>query len=207
MKRSGWRTVGAWAAAAVLSGGGADAAPGAGQPTSFAGTASQKIGDLTVNFGEFDGNFKSGDFTIPGAVTGHSSDGDFRADRASGNLRRDEITMIGHVVVHRLGGVGGSGQPQEPVTLTCQQLRIATKAKLYTASGAVKVVQGSKSLTAPFMRLDDTTHQSELTGGVHAEQPPDRTFDAASVLYNTRSQDFKALGNVQATFPIAKPSP
>ncbi|MDQ2817681.1 MAG: hypothetical protein M3T49_05645 [Candidatus Eremiobacteraeota bacterium] len=170
-------------------------------------TASQQIGDLTVNFGEFDGNFKSGDFVIPGAVSGRSSDGDFRADRASGNIRRDQITMIGHVRAHRLGGVGGLGQPQEPVTLTCDQLSIAIKAKLYVASGNVRVLQGNKVLTAPYMRLDDNSHQSELRGGVHAEQPPDRTFDAAQVFYNTRSQDFKAAGGVQATFPIAKPTP
>ena len=173
------------------------------------GPAQTRFGDLTVNFAEGEGNLKTGDFVMPSAVTGHSSDGTFRGDRAFGNSKRDEITLVGHVMVHKLGGVSKDGKkPTEPVTLTCDKLEIQNKVKLYTATGHVKVVQGDKTLTAPLMRLNDVTHDAALTGGVHAEQPPDRTFDSAQVLYNTKSEDFKALGGVQATFPInASPSP
>jgi hypothetical protein len=173
------------------------------------GAAQTRFGDLTVNFSEGEGNLKTGDFVMPTAVTGHSSDGTFRGDRAFGNSKRDEITLVGNVVVHKLGGVSKDGKkPTEPVTLTCDKLQIQNKVKLYTATGHVKVVQGDKTLTAPLMRLNDMTHDAALTGGVHAEEPPDRTFDSAEVLYNTKSEDFKALGGVQATFPInASPSP
>src|SRR5450755_1675659 len=173
------------------------------------GPAQTRFGDLTVNFAEGEGNLKTGDFVMPGTVTGHSTDGTFRGDRAFGNSKRDEITLVGHVTVHKLGGVSKNGKaPTEPVTLTCDKLEIQSKAKLYTATGHVKVVQGDKTLTAPLMRLNDFTHDAALTGGVHAEQPPDRTFDSAEVLYNTKSEDFKALGGVQATFPInSSPSP
>jgi hypothetical protein len=173
------------------------------------GPAQTRFGDLTVNFAEGEGNLKTGDFVMPSTVTGHSSDGTFRGDRAFGNSKRDEITLVGNVMVHKLGGVSKNGKaPTEPVTLTCDKLEIRSKAKLYTATGHVKVVQGDKTLTAPLMRLNDVTHDAALTGGVHAEQPPDRTFDSAEVLYNTKSEDFKALGGVQATFPInSSPSP
>ena len=166
-----------------------------------------RLGDLTVNFAEWDGNLKTGDFVIPGQISGNSSDGNFRGDRAFGNQKREEITLVGHVVVHRLGGFGKRGSPQEPVTLTCDQLRIANKAKVYTASGNVRIMQGNKTLTAPLVTLDDMTHIGRLSGGVHAEQPPDRSFDAAEVLYNTQSEDFKALGGVRATFPISHATP
>jgi hypothetical protein len=184
-------------------------APASGGSMITSGPAQTRFGDLTVNFAEGEGNLKTGDFVMPSAVTGHSSDGTFRGDRAFGNSKRDEITLVGHVEVHKLGGVSKDGKkPSEPVTLTCDKLVIQNKVKLYTASGHVKVVQGDKTLTAPMMRLNDMTHDAALTGGVHAEEPPDRTFDSAEVLYNTKSEDFKALGGVQATFPIkASPSP
>src|SRR5450755_216757 len=173
------------------------------------GPAQTRFGDLTVNFSEGEGNLKTGDFVMPSTVTGHSTDGNFRADRAFGNSKRDEITLVGHVLVHKLGGMGKDGKtPSEPVTLTCDKLEVRSKAKLYTATGNVKVVQGGKTLTAPLMKLDDNSHDAALTGGVHAEEPPDRSFDSAEVLYNTKSEDFKALGGVQATFPLkSSPSP
>jgi hypothetical protein len=173
------------------------------------GPAQTRFGDVTVNFAEGEGNLKTGDFVMPSTVTGHSSDGTFRGDRAFGNSKRDEITLVGHVEVHKLGGVSKDGKkPTEPVTLTCDKLEIQSKAKLYTATGHVKVVQGDKTLTAPLMKLNDNTHDAALTGGVHADEPPDRTFDSAEVLYNTKSEDFKALGGVQATFPIkSSPTP
>jgi hypothetical protein len=173
------------------------------------GPAQTRFGDITVNFAEGEGNLKTGDFVMPSTVTGHSTDGTFRGDRAFGNSKRDEITLVGHVMVHKLGGVSKDGKkPSEPVTLTCDKLEIQSKAKLYTATGNVKVVQGDKTLTAPLMKLNDNTHDAALTGGVHAEEPPDRTFDSAEVLYNTKSEDFKALGGVQATFPLkSSPTP
>src|SRR5450755_2502045 len=98
------------------------------------GPAQTRFGDLTVNFSEGEGNLKTGDFVMPSTVTGRSSDGTFRGDRAFGNSKRDEVTLIGHVLVHKLGGVGGNGKkPSEPVTLTCDKLQIYSKRKVYIA--------------------------------------------------------------------------
>src|SRR5580704_18646291 len=69
------------------------------------GPAQTRFGDLTVNFAEGEGNLKTGDFVMPGTVTGHSTDGTFRGDRAFGNSKRDEITLVGHAMVNKLGGV------------------------------------------------------------------------------------------------------
>ena len=55
--------------------------------------------------------------------------------------------------------------------------------------------------------LDESTHIANLTGGVHAEQKPDRSFDAIQVLYNTVTEDFKALGGVRMQFPANQAAP
>jgi lipopolysaccharide assembly outer membrane protein LptD (OstA) len=169
--------------------------------------SSQRIGAFTVTAPALYFNFASGNLSVPGVLSGYSADGNFRADRAFGNQRSGDLTLVGHVAVHKLGGVGKIGSPSEPVTLLCDRLQLQTKFKTYTAVGNVHLMQGNRSLEAPYMRLNDNTHDAELSGGVHAEQLPDRSFDAAQVFYNTRTQDFKALGGVRATFPLARPTP
>lgn len=154
----------------------------------------------------------SGEFSAPGAVSGRRTDGDYRANSASGNAVHNDVTLVGDVVVHRLGGLAGTRASKEPITLSSDTLRIEGDAKLYTATGHVKVVQAGRTMTAPAMQLDDNTHILHLTGGVHTEQPPSRSMDAAEIVYNTQTEDFKARGGVRATFPISalqkpKPSP
>jgi len=144
----------------------------------------------------------SGDYLVPGQLSGSGSDGSFSADSASGNGARNDVTLVGDVVVHKLGGFRKLGDSGEPITLTCTTLQAQSSQKLYTASGHVKVIQGDRVMTAPLMRLDDNTHVLKMTGGVHAVEPPSSSFDAPEVIYNTETEDFRALGGVHATVPV-----
>ncbi len=206
-------------------------------PSSTPGCDKQmKVGEVTLCSNEFNFNFKTGDVQFPKPLHGRTSDGTYRADRGYGNLHSQIINLIGHVVVHRDATKDKAGKPVEALTLTADQTHIESKAKFYRASGNVKIVQGNmtmtapliiddeahktinasggvkvvkgdKTLTAPQIALDETTHVANLTGGVHAEQKPDRTFDSTQVLYNTQTEDFKAIGNVRMQFPANQAVP
>ncbi len=194
------------------------------------------VGEVTICSSEFNFNFKSGDVQFPQPLHGRTADGTYRADRGYGNLHSQIINLVGHVVVHRNPGVDKQGKPVEAMTLTADQVHVESKAKFYRASGDVKIVQGTltmtaplivddetrrtitasggvkivkadKTLTAPQVALDESTHVANLTGGVHAEQKPDRSFDSAQVLYNTQTEDFKAIGGVRMQFPANQALP
>jgi lipopolysaccharide assembly outer membrane protein LptD (OstA) len=174
------------------------------------GHVSAQQNDRVVNTSEVHYNTASGDLIVPATLTGFSSDADFRADRAVGNNKAGTLTLLGHVIVHRINNTVNNAS--EPLTLWCDKLDITSKPQeTYTCTGHVKVAQGDKTLVAPKLRLNNTTHVADMTGGVHGEEKPDRTFDAAELLYNTQTQDFKALGGVRATFPFRRgvfaPSP
>lgn len=160
--------------------------------------------DRVVHTSEVHYNTLTGDLLVPSALTGFSSDSDFKADRAVGNNKAGTFTMVGHIVVHRFN-YGKANNSSEPLTLWCDKLDIANRPQsVYTATGHVKVAQGDRTLVGPVLRLNDTTHVADMTGGVHGEEKPDRTFDAAEILYNTQTEDFKALGGVKATFPFRR---
>lgn len=152
-------------------------------------------------------NTVSGALLVPVPLTGHGTDGDFRADRADGNQRSGTFTLYGNVVVHRLGGTAKIGGSQEPVTLYCDRLDIANATKLYVADGHVRVIQAGRTLSGPHLQLDGVTHIATMTGGVHGTQNPNRTFDAAQLIYNTETEDFKVLGGVRMTFPFQRGTP
>lgn len=195
-----------------------------------------QIGEVTLCSDDMDFNFKTGDFQFPKPVHGRTADGTYRADRGYGNLHSQTVNLIGHVVIHREKTKDKSGKPVEAMTMTADQTHIESKAKYYRASGNVKVVQGpltltaplviddeshrtlsasggvkitknDQTLTAPQIALDESTNVAHLTGGVHAEQKPDKTFDSAEVLYNTKTEDFKALGGVRMQFPANQARP
>ena len=204
-------------------------------PAASAGCDKQMtFGEVTLCSNEFNYNFKTGDVQFPQPLHGQTSDGTYRADRGYGNLHSQIMNLVGHVVVHRDASRDRNGKPVEAMTLTADQTHIESKAKFYRASGNVKIVQGSMTMTAPLvvddeshrkltasggvkiMRsdqtltspqivLDESTHVADLSGGVHAEQKPDRSFDAAEVFYNTQTQDFKAVGSVRLQFPANQP--
>lgn len=145
----------------------------------------------------------SGDYVVPGSLSGSSpTEGSFSADSASGNGARNDATLVGDVVVHKLGGFRNVGSSAEPITLTCDTLNMQGATKMYTASGNVHVLQGRRTMTAPLMRLDDNTHVLTMTGGVKANEPPSSSFEAPEVVYNTVTEDFRAMGGVHATIPV-----
>ncbi|MDQ6766722.1 MAG: LptA/OstA family protein, partial [Candidatus Eremiobacteraeota bacterium] len=171
------------------------------------GNVSVQENDRVVNSAEIHYNTLTGAIEVPAELTGFSSDTDFRADRGFGNQKAGTFTMIGNVVVHRFGNYGKANNSTEPLTLWCDKLDIVQRPQTtYTATGHVKVAQGDRTLVAPVLTLNDTTHVATMTGGVHGEERPDRTFDAAELLYNTQTEDFKALGGVKATFPFRRAS-
>ncbi len=168
------------------------------------GNVSAQQGDRVVQSELVNYNTLSGAINVPGQLTGFSSDTDFRADRGFGNQKAGTFTLIGNVIIHRFGSATTNGS-SEPITLWCDKLDTVRRPQtVYTATGHVKVAQGDRTLVAPKLTLNDTTHVATMTGGVHGEEPPDRTFDSAELLYNTQTQDFKALGGVRATFPFRR---
>jgi len=176
------------------------------------GDVSAQEDDRVVQSQEIHYNTLSGAVEVPGQLNGFSSDSDFRADRGSGNQLAGTFTLLGNVIVHRFGNYTKANNSNEPLTMWCDKLDIARKPETtYTATGNVRIAQGDRTLTGPLLKLNDVTHTATMTGGVHGEEPPDRTFDAAEVIYNTQTEDFKALGGVRATFPFRRgefaPSP
>jgi lipopolysaccharide assembly outer membrane protein LptD (OstA) len=172
--------------------------------TILRGNVMAQQNDRVVKTSEAHYNTLTGALVVPAPLNGFSSDSDFRADRAVGNNRAGTMTLIGHVLIHRFN-YGKANNSSEPLTLWCDKLDIANRPQsIYTATGHVKVVQGDRTLVGPKLRLNETTHIADMTGGVHGEEKPNRTFDAAELLYNTQTQDFKALGGVRATFPFQR---
>ena len=169
------------------------------------GNVSAQENDRVVQSQEIHYNVLSGAIEVPGQLNGFSSDSDFRADRGFGNQKAGTFTMTGNVIVHRFGNYTKANNSNEPLTMWCDKLDIAQHPQTtYTATGDVKIAQGDRTLVAPVLTLNDVTHTATMKGGVHGEEPPDRTFDAAEVIYNTSTEDFKALGGVRATFPFRR---
>ncbi|MDQ6781748.1 MAG: LPS export ABC transporter periplasmic protein LptC [Candidatus Eremiobacteraeota bacterium] len=177
----------------------------------FTGNVHAQDPQRSIDSQEVHYNNVTGAILIPVAVSGRSADGDFRADRATGDQHTGMFSLFGNVVVHKAGGISRSSKTHDTVTLRCDQLDIATQTKQYDANGHVEVSQANRVISAPHLTLNDTTHLAVMTGGVHGLERPDRTFDSAEVHYNTETEDFKALGGVRVTFPYrrggSKPTP
>lgn len=139
----------------------------------------------------------TGDVESPGPIDGTTADGDFRADSAHGNVKTGSVVLDGGVVLHSGGPVAGPSR--EPVTLYADTLTIDGPAKTVTATGDVKVEQGTQLVTAPMLRLNNATGDLQLSGGVHGEQPPDRSFDTKELTYNLNSGALTVPGAVKGT--------
>ena len=172
--------------------------------TVFTGSVHAQDGDRSMDSQEVHYYLVSGSLLIPVHASGRSADGDFSADRASGDQRTGIFSLFGNVIVHKLGGISKNNPSHDPITLRCDRLDINNQTKQYLANGDVRVSQANRIISAPHLALDDTTHVATMTGGVHGEELPDRTFDAAQLLYNTQTEDFKALGGVRVTFPYRR---
>jgi lipopolysaccharide assembly outer membrane protein LptD (OstA) len=124
----------------------------------------------------------SGDISAPGPVSGTTENGDFRADSAVGNVKAGLIDLNGGVVLHS-GAVAGAPS-REPVALYADKLHYDGSAKMVVASGEVKIEQGTQTVSAPLLTLNDATGDLHLSGGVQGAQPPDRTFNTKELTYN-----------------------
>lgn len=151
-------------------------------------------------------NSESGDFTMPKHVKFTRPGTDAVGDRARGNFKTGLVTLTGHVVLHdngespeaqRAGAASGGG----PATLTCDELQVDTRAKVYVAIGNVHYRQGQRSATADNGKLDQGQHTLDLTGDVHMGDG-DETLTAQTVHYNTLTKDLSTSGQpVKFTLP------
>ena len=139
----------------------------------------------------------TGDVEAPGPISGTTSDGDFRADNAKGNVKTGSVVLSGGVVLHSSGPVTGSSQ--QPVALYANTLTIDGTAKTVAAIGDVRVEQGTQVVTAPVLRLNNATGDLQLSGGVHGVQPPDRSFDTKELTYNLNTGALTVPGAVKGT--------
>jgi len=139
----------------------------------------------------------SGVITAPGPVSGTTDNGDFSADRADGNVKLGQVTLTGDVVLH--SGAAANGPSKEPVALYADVLHYDGQAKTVTATGSVKIEQGTQVVTAPLLSLDNATGDLHLSGGVHGEQPPDRTFDTEQLTYNVDTGAITVPGAIRGS--------
>jgi lipopolysaccharide assembly outer membrane protein LptD (OstA) len=166
-------------------------------------TQADRVGDTS----QLSYHTDTGEFIVPTELKGHSKTDTFRADHASGNANKAVYTLEGHVHLARSGGFGKADTSKQDTVLDCDQFRIESNQKLYTASGHPKLTQGQRTMTGQTIFLDDNTHLVHVTGGAHAEQPPNRKFDAPELVYDTQTDVFKATGGVTVTFPVQRATP
>lgn len=137
---------------------------------------------------------------------------DATADRAEGNQKRGTISLFGSVVVHDNGKAPEADTNDEyakggPSTLTCDQLDVDSKAKIYTAIGHVHFEQGLRRADAERGVLNRGSGMLHLEGNV-------KTTDGASVLtakvldYNLNSKAIVADGKpIMIKQPVPTPGP
>lgn len=164
--------------------------------------------DYRIETDETHWNFNSGDFTMPHRVRFFRPGTDAVGDRATGNSKRGTATLIGNVTVHDSGNApeatgGGAYSGSGPATLTCDQLEIDSKQKVYTATGNVHFSQGTRTGTAQHGVLDRTTGKLLLTGDVKLTDAGS-SMTANVVNYNLNTKDVDVSG---APLIIKQPVP
>lgn len=144
-----------------------------------------------VHYANADFNAKSGDFSIPDGVRiERSTGGDATADRASGNGKRKDVTLFGHVVVHDVNGSfvarTGAGQSSGPSTLTTDKLEMDDLRKHYVATGSVHYAHDRTTAVSDVATLDGIAHLLQMDGDVQILQPP-KSLTADHVTYDTKT--------------------
>jgi len=154
----------------------------------------------------------NGDFTMPHHVALARPGSDAVADRAEGNQKRGTIKLYGSVVVHDNGNAPEAGSNDEyakggPSTLTCDELDVDSKAKVYTAIGHVHFEQGARRVDAQRGVLNRGSGMLHLDGDV-------KTTDGASTLtakeldYNLNTKKIIADGKpIVIKQPVPSPAP
>lgn len=154
----------------------------------------------------------NGDFTMPHHVSLTRPGGDAVADHAEGNQKRGTMKLFGSVVVHDNGNAPEAGSNDEyakggPSTLTCDELDVDSKAKIYTAIGHVHFEQGARKAEAQRGVLNRGSGMLHLDGDV-------KTTDGASTLtakeldYNLNTKKIIADGKpIVIKQPVPSPAP
>jgi lipopolysaccharide assembly outer membrane protein LptD (OstA) len=165
--------------------------------------------DYRIQTDETHWNFNSGDFTMPHRVHFLRPGTDAVGDKANGNSKRGTATLIGDVVVHDSGNATEAGDAayrgSGPATLTCDQLDIDSKAKLYTATGHVHFAQGTRTGTADKAILNRGTGKLHLEGDVKLTDNGS-TLSAGTVDYDLNTKDAEVHGQPAVmTQPVSPP--
>jgi lipopolysaccharide export system protein LptA len=154
----------------------------------------------------------NGDFTMPHKVTFSRPGSDGTADRAEGNDKRGTVSLFGNVVVHDNGNAPEADTDDEyakggPSTLTCDQLDVDSKAKVYTAIGHVHFEQGGRKADAERGVLNRTTGMLHLEGNVKTADG-ESTLTAQNLDYNVITKHVEANGKpILIKQPVPTPEP
>ena len=194
-------------ALASLAGSVALAAAPPSPPPALGGLATP---DYKIETDETHWNFNTGDFTMPHRVHFLRPGTDAVGDKANGNSKRGTATLVGDVVVHDSGNATEAGDPayrgSGPATLTCDQLDIDSKSKLYTATGHVRFTQGTRSGSADKAILNRATGKLHLEGGDVKLTDNGSTLSAGTVDYDLNTKDAEVHGSPAVmTQPVSPP--
>jgi lipopolysaccharide export system protein LptA len=154
----------------------------------------------------------NGDFTMPHKVTFSRPGSDGTADRAEGNDKRGTVSLFGNVVIHDNGNAPEAATDDEyakggPSTLTCDQLDVDSKAKIYTAIGHVHFEQGARKADAEHGVLNRGTGMLHMEGNVKTSDG-ESTLTAQNVDYNVNTKRVEANGKpIVIKQPVPTPEP
>ncbi|HEY4440506.1 MAG TPA: LPS export ABC transporter periplasmic protein LptC [Candidatus Elarobacter sp.] len=156
---------------------------------------------------------RNGDFETPHHVAFFRPGSDGTADSATGNDKRGTVTLRGNVIIHDNGNApeatGSSDQYAKggPATLTCDQLDVDTKKKIYVATGHVHFTQGRREATAEKGTMNRSTGQLRLEGDVKTRDN-EQTLTAQVMDYNTNTKQMDASGKpIIIKQPVPSPEP
>ena len=154
----------------------------------------------------------NGDFTMPHKVAFSRPGSDGTADRAEGNDKRGTVSLFGNVVVHDNGNAPEAGSHDEyakggPSTLTCDQLDVDSKSKIYTAIGHVHFAQGTRDMVADRGVLNRKTGMLHLDGHVKTKDG-ESSMTANNMDYNLNTKHVEANGKpIVIKQPVPTPEP
>jgi lipopolysaccharide export system protein LptC len=165
--------------------------------------------DFRIETDQTNSNLNDGSFTMPHRVKFFRPGTNVVGDGAKGNYKAGTVTITGHVVLHDDGQAAEAQQAGAPPgggpsTLTCDELQVDSKRKIYVAIGNVVYVQGTRRATAANGRLDQGAHSLELNGNVRLADG-DQTLTAQTVHYDTLTKDVSTSGSpVTLTQPASR---
>jgi lipopolysaccharide export system protein LptA len=154
----------------------------------------------------------NGDFTMPHKVSFSRPGSDGTADRAEGNDKRGTVSLFGNVVLHDNGNAPEANSDDEyakggPSTLTCDQLDVDSKTKIYTAIGHVHFEQGARKADAEHGVLNRSNGMLHLEGHVKTVDG-ESSLAADNIDYNLNTKRVEANGKpILMKQPVPTPEP